>query len=136
MKEAYITAKKKVPDMSVKKEKLHIRNELVLKPSIAAIKLGADLSDWEGIPVRDMLSEEEKAQYDRGEIKHGSLVLPGGVTLSTDTDDKELEGSGDRLDENAIVNNRKRIHDSPEDQQEPTIPKQPRINQKLTLLNC
>ncbi|KAL6723598.1 hypothetical protein Aduo_018583 [Ancylostoma duodenale] len=62
-REAYAAAKKKVPEMSVKRDRLHIGAELSIKPSIATIKLDADLSDWERTPVKELLTEEER-QYD------------------------------------------------------------------------
>ncbi|KAL6742021.1 hypothetical protein Aduo_015221 [Ancylostoma duodenale] len=134
IKEAYLAAKKKVPDMSVKKERLHIGNELVLKPSLAAIKLNADLSDWEGLPVREMLTEEEREQYDRGELKYGSLTLPGGVTLPQPMLEKENES--DRGKENVSEEgaeaarspwNRKRTHENATEGTEPCTSKQAKI---------
>ncbi|KAL6742941.1 hypothetical protein Aduo_016034 [Ancylostoma duodenale] len=117
IREAYTAAKKKVPEMSVKRDRLHIGVELIIKPSIAAIKPDADLSDWEGTPVRELLTEEERRQYDKGEIEFGSIKLPSGVTLSNPTSNgKEGKTSNETnpgtSTEGLHMHKRKRSHGS------------------------
>ncbi|KAL6735969.1 hypothetical protein Aduo_006368 [Ancylostoma duodenale] len=103
-REAYTAAKKKVPEMSVKTDRLHIGAELSIKPSIAAIKLDADLSDWEGTPVRELLTEEERRQYDKGEIEFDSIKLSGGVTLSNPASNrKEGKASNKTVNEDELL---------------------------------
>ncbi|KAK5971978.1 hypothetical protein GCK32_010004 [Trichostrongylus colubriformis] len=67
----------KGPEMFVRRGCIHIGKDLVLKPSVAAIRLNLALPEWKGLPVEELLNERDKHELKIGNIKYGDLVLPG-----------------------------------------------------------
>ncbi|EYB91968.1 hypothetical protein Y032_0200g1709 [Ancylostoma ceylanicum] len=121
LNEAYRCANKKAPDMSVKKGRLNIGKELSLKPAVAAIRLGIDLSGWNKTPVKELLTEQELKDYESGVLSPGSLKLPG-IDLGNNNangtrSNEDAVETGDSGQQNSI---RKRLHESTEEITEPS----------------
>ncbi|KAK6024182.1 hypothetical protein OSTOST_10012 [Ostertagia ostertagi] len=51
----------KVPDMRVRKGFLSIGKNLTIRSSLAFVKFGLTLPEWKGVPIEELLDDEEKA---------------------------------------------------------------------------
>ncbi|KAL6742990.1 hypothetical protein Aduo_016077 [Ancylostoma duodenale] len=75
IKERYLMANKKPVDVTIRRGLLQIGDRQPMKPTTAAYKFGIGMSTWNGLPLRELLTAEEKKAVDSGELKFGSEKL-------------------------------------------------------------
>ncbi|EYC35270.1 hypothetical protein Y032_1091g3587, partial [Ancylostoma ceylanicum] len=83
LREKYSVKNLKPPPMQVKRTQIHIGNNICLRSSIAALKIGITLEEWNKSPIFCMLTNEERFAYKNGTLEVGSLKLPG-LEICTD----------------------------------------------------
>ncbi|VDL80216.1 unnamed protein product [Nippostrongylus brasiliensis] len=64
---------------------LRIGDDMTLRPTVAAVKLGINMDEWTGTPLMDMLNKTEKEELESGKLCFGSIVLPG-INLNSNRD--------------------------------------------------
>ncbi|EYC34742.1 hypothetical protein Y032_1512g3906, partial [Ancylostoma ceylanicum] len=135
IKERFLMANKKPVDVTIRRGLLQIGDKQPMKPTIVAYKYGIGLSTWNGLPLRELLTAEEKRAIDSGELKYGTEKLDVDLsdiqlvpsTSSVSNNVEEEQQTTDSNSENCTAsssgndvgpNNRKRINPS-EDKENP-----------------
>ncbi|WKX95995.1 hypothetical protein Q1695_012447 [Nippostrongylus brasiliensis] len=72
-------------EISLVKGMLRIGDDMTLRPTVAAVKLGINMDEWTGTPLMDMLNKTEKEELESGKLCFGSIVLPG-INLNSNRD--------------------------------------------------
>ncbi|CAJ0593201.1 unnamed protein product [Cylicocyclus nassatus] len=62
IKDAYARENKKCIDITSKKSLIKIGNNEPVKPAVASVLLNLDLSSWTGLPIKELLSKQEKTK--------------------------------------------------------------------------
>ncbi|RCN42841.1 hypothetical protein ANCCAN_11177 [Ancylostoma caninum] len=68
-------ANKKPMDVTIRRGLLQIGDRQPVKPTIVAYKFGIAITTWNGLPLCELLTAEEKKAVDSGELKFGSEKL-------------------------------------------------------------
>ncbi|WKY02642.1 hypothetical protein Q1695_016144 [Nippostrongylus brasiliensis] len=77
LKQAYLNAKIRAPEISLVKGLLKIGDEVPQRPAVLAVKLNVDLSEWNGSALEDLLTNSEKEAIKAGQLRYGSMQLQG-----------------------------------------------------------
>ncbi|KAK6017139.1 hypothetical protein OSTOST_17373, partial [Ostertagia ostertagi] len=99
-----------IPEVNVKNGFITMKNKeasegVTMKATILAIKLGWKYTDWKGIPILKLLTEEERKDYEDGKIPWNSYTLesllslennPVNDTVEGDRHNRKREGSGQK----------------------------------------
>ncbi|KAK5966077.1 hypothetical protein GCK32_014399 [Trichostrongylus colubriformis] len=99
-----------MPDIRVSGSYLIIQvqrtdRRMKIKSSVLAVQLGMDYSDWQGAPIKDLLTKPELNNLENGSLKWNSITVDRLLSLN-------LEESSQRVDD--ARNSRKRDANSQE----------------------
>ncbi|VDL81138.1 unnamed protein product [Nippostrongylus brasiliensis] len=92
-------------EVSIVRGMLKIGTDQPIKPSVAAVKLNIDMSNWKGPSLEEMLSDKERNDIETGQLVYGSMNL---ISNKPNTKDKVTKDNHTEKSALSVTPKRKR----------------------------